>query len=142
MKYFTGTAGKRVIVVNLLRGDKLLESIRAVCGEAGIRYGIITSAIGSLQRVHFHRVVSLAEVPEDEYVVIERPMELASLQGLIVDGNPHIHMVVSDTERTYTGHLEEGTVVLYLVELSILELDGLSITRKKLKGNAVYFDEK
>ncbi len=142
MKYFTGTTGKRVLVLNLLRGDKLLESIQELCSQAGLKYGVITSAIGSLQRVHLHRVTSFAEVTEDEYIVLEKPMELASLQGLIVDGNPHIHMVVSDQERTYTGHLEEGTIVLYLVELSIMELEGLSITRKKWKGNAVYFDEK
>jgi len=142
MKYYMGTAGKRVVVLNLLRGDKLLESIRDVCAETGIRYGVITSAIGSLQRVHLHRVTSFAETPEDEYIVLEKPMELASLQGLIVDGSPHIHMVVSDVERTYTGHLEEGTIVLYLVEISIMELEGLSITRKKSKGNAVYFDTK
>jgi len=142
MKYYVGTVGKRVVVLNLLRGDKLLESIRSVCAEVGIRYGIITSAIGSLQRVHLHRVTSFAETPEDEYIVLEKPMELASLQGLIVEGSPHIHMVVSDVERTYTGHLEEGTVVLYLAEISIMELEGLPITRKKGKGNAVYFDTK
>lgn len=142
MRHFMSSGFKRVLVLNLLRGDKLLESIREKCAEVGIKYGVITSAIGSLQRVHLHRVISTAETPEDEYIVIEKPMELASLQGLIIDGNTHIHMVVSDREQSYTGHLEEGTIVLYLVEISIAELDGLSMVRKKGLGNAVYFDDK
>ena len=142
MKQFIGSGFKRVLALNLLRGDKLLESIREQCRAAGIKYGVVTSAIGSLQRAHFHRVTSLAETPVDEYIVIEKPMELSSLQGLIVDGQPHIHMTISDLEKTYTGHLEEDTIVLYLVEISIAEIDGLSFVRKKGKGNAVYFDDK
>ncbi len=142
MRHFMGSGIKRVLVINLLRGDKLLESIREKCADAGIRNGVILSAIGSLQRAHFHRVVTTAETPEDEYIVIEKPMELSSLQGLIIDGSTHFHMTISDREKAYTGHLEEGTVVLYLVEISIAEIDGLSVVRKKGLGNAVYFDDK
>jgi hypothetical protein len=142
MRHFIGNGFKRVIVLNLLRGDKLLESIREKCAEVGLKNGVVLSAIGSLQRVHLHRVVSTTEVPEDEHVILEKPLELASLQGLIVDGSTHFHMVVSDTERTYTGHLEEGTVVLYLAEISIGEIADLSVVRKKGAGTAVYFDDK
>ncbi len=62
-------------------------------------------------------------------------MELASLQGLVVDGQPHFHMVVSDTESAYTGHLENGTTVLYLTEITLLEVSGLSLARRKNEDN-------
>jgi predicted DNA-binding protein with PD1-like motif len=142
MRHFVGNGFSRVLVLNLLRGDKLLESIREKCAEVGLKNGVILSAIGSLQRVHLHRVMSMTEVPEDEHVILEKPMELASLQGLILDGHPHIHMVVSDLEKAYTGHLEEGTEALYLVELSIAEIKDISVVRKKGKGTAFYFDDK
>ncbi|MFA6508701.1 MAG: PPC domain-containing DNA-binding protein [Treponemataceae bacterium] len=142
MRHFLGRDFKRIVVLNLLRGDKLLESIIEKCEEIGLKNGVVLSAIGSLQRAHFHRVISMAEMPEDEFVVIEKPLELASLQGLIVDGHPHFHMVVSDQGQAYTGHLENGTVVLYLVEICIAEIEGLSIVRKKGLGTAVYFDDK
>jgi predicted DNA-binding protein with PD1-like motif len=119
----------RLIVINLERGDLLLESIRDALGSYDVRDAVITSAIGSLSRVVLHRVTGLQPEPVDEFVTLENPMELASLQGIVVDGHPHFHMVVSDLEKTYTGHLEEGTTVLYLVEISLLELKDVNLRR-------------
>ena len=125
----------RVFVVGLKRGELLLESIVRTIEEEHIQNAIITSAIGSLQKVVLHRVIGLGREPEDEFITLERPMELASLQGMIADGQPHFHMVVSDTQAAYTGHLENGTTVLYLAEITLLEIDGLSIARRKNEDN-------
>jgi predicted DNA-binding protein with PD1-like motif len=135
MTSFVGSKGNRIVVINLRRDEKLLEKIRTELKKLGIKNGVILSAIGSLQKAVFHRVVSTGKSPEDEFVTIERPIELASLQGLIVDGEPHFHMVVSDVGQTYTGHLEEGTTVLYLVEITIMEIEGLDLKRQKDENN-------
>jgi predicted DNA-binding protein with PD1-like motif len=119
----------RLVVINLERGDLLLESIRDALGKHGVTDAVITSAIGSLSKAVFHRVTGLEREPVDEFVTLEKPMELASLQGIVVDGHPHFHMVVSDLEQAYTGHLEEGTTVLYLVEISLLELKNTGLKR-------------
>ena len=60
-------------------------------------------------------------------------------QGLVLDGVPHIHFVFSDTKNTYTGHLEPGTEVLYLVEMTLAELTDCSIKRLKDENNIAYF---
>lgn len=60
---------------------------------------MISSAIGSLQKVVLHRVIGTGREPEDEFVTLEKPMELASLQGIVLDGKAHFHMVVSDVEN-------------------------------------------
>jgi len=119
----------RLVVINLERGDLLLESIRSALDSYGIRDAVITSAIGSLSKVVLHRVTGFEKEPVDEFLTLEKPMELASLQGIVVDGHPHFHMVVSDLEQTYTGHLEEGTTALYLVEISLLELKDVNLKR-------------
>jgi len=119
----------RLVVINLERGDLLLESIRAELDRLGIRDAVITSAIGSLSKVVLHRVTGFEPKPVDEFVTLEKPMELASLQGVVLDGHPHFHMVVSDLGQAYTGHLEEGTTVLYLVEISLLELKNAGLKR-------------
>ena len=131
MVRYQGQGTGRVFVLALKRGDLLLESIQSMICQENIRDAIITSAIGSLQKAVLHRVVGLGREPEDEFITLERPMELASLQGMVVDGQPHIHMVVSDTQATYTGHLENGTTVLYLAEITLLEVNGLSLARRK-----------
>lgn len=58
-------------------------------------------------------------------------MELASIDGIIADGVPHLHTVVSDHEKAYAGHLEPGCRVLYLAEIVIMELEGDALTRIK-----------
>jgi len=119
----------RLVVINLERGDLLLEGIKAELEKFGIRDAVITSAIGSLSKVVLHRVTGFEPKPVDEFVTLEKPMELASLQGIVLDGHPHFHMVVSDLKQAYTGHLEEGTTVLYLAEISLLELKNAGLKR-------------
>ena len=125
----------RAVIMNLERGDLLLESIREELARLGIRDAIITSAIGSLQKVVLHRVTGIQDEPVDEFVTLESPIELASLQGFVLDGHPHFHMTVSDLDQAYTGHLEDGTTVLYLVEISLLELVNPGLVRVKDENN-------
>ena len=132
----------RLVVINLERGDLLLESIRDALAEYDIRDAVITSAIGSLSKVHLHRVTGYEPEPVDEFIMLEKPMELASLQGIVVDGHPHFHMVVSDLKQVYTGHLEPGTTALYLVEISLLELKNVNLVRVPDENNIAKLQEK
>ena len=132
----------RVLIINLERGEDLLKSIEGELKKHGINDAIITGAIGSLSKVVLHRVTGFEPTPVDEYVTLEKPIELASLQGVVLDGHPHFHMVISDVKEAYTGHLHEGTTVLYLSEITLLELvnpglkrepDSLGIAKLKAK---------
>mgnify|MGYP000959970525 FL=1 len=142
MRKFIGEGIGRIVVLNLQRGEKLLESIRKQLKEEGIKNAIVLSAIGSLQKAVFHRVTGMEETPVDEFITLEEPMELASLQGVVIDGEPHFHMVISDLEQTYTGHLEEETTVLYLVEITLAEIKGINLERKKNELNIAVLQEK
>lgn len=141
MQVFLGKGPERIIIINLQRGDKLLESIREQLAKNGIKNAVVLSAIGSLQRAVFHRVTNMDESPVDEFVTLDKPLELASLQGLVIDGEPHFHMVVSDLSQTYTGHLEEGTTVLYLAEISLAEISGINLKRVKNELNIALLKE-
>jgi len=125
----------RMVIMNLERGEMLLETIREELARLEIRNAVITSAIGSLSKVELHRVTGFTREPVDEFITFEAPIELSSLQGYVLDGHPHFHMVVSDLEKTYTGHLEEGTEVLYLAEVSLLEIVNPGLKRVKDENN-------
>ena len=131
-----------MIILNLKRDDLLLESIEQELKKSGVKNALLTSAIGSLQKVVLHRVIGTGREPEDEFITLEKPMELASLQGLVLDGKAHFHMVVSDVEQTYTGHLEPGTEILYLGEISLVELKDVSLCREKNEDNIGMIVEK
>ena len=131
-------AGKlgKTIIIHMKRGDKLLEGIMQAVEEHGIKNAILLSCIGSLQRVHLHRVMDKAEIPKDEFIVVETPCEISAMQGFIVNGKAHFHMVVSDLEQAYTGHLEPDTQVLYLGELCLAELPECQLDRVMVGGLA------
>lgn len=135
MKVYAGEGLGRVVVINLQRGEKVLESVKSQLKAVDISNAVVLSAIGSLQKAVFHRVTGLQKEPVDEFITLEQPMELASIQGVVIDGEPHFHMVVSDLEHTYTGHLEEQTTVAYLCEISLAEITGLSLRRVKDENN-------
>ena len=85
MTKFEGFELGRVIILNLKRGDLLLETIEEELAKSGIRNALLTSAIGSMQKVVLHRVIGKGREPEDEYITLENPMELASLQGVVLE---------------------------------------------------------
>lgn len=80
MKKYMGYELGRVMILNLERDDLLLETIEQELRKSGIKNALLTSAIGSLQKVVLHRVVGTGREPEDEFVTLEKPMELASLR--------------------------------------------------------------
>lgn len=141
MKGFNGSGLGRTVLINLYRGDKLLESIRSQLKDVNIENAVILCAIGSLKKARFHRVTGMGAVAVDEFLEFEKPMELASLQGVIINGEPHFHMVTSDLACAYTGHLEEGTEVLYRAEIVIAELLDMNIKRAKdQNGNEIFVE--
>jgi len=142
MKVYTGEGLGRIVILNLQRGEKVLESIRTQLKELGIQNAVVMSAIGSLQKAVFHRVTGFDREPVDEFVTLEDPIEMASLQGVVIDGEPHFHMVISDLDKAYTGHLEEETTVVYLAEISLAEIKGVSLKRVKDENSIAVLEEK
>lgn len=119
----------RIVILHFGRGEKLREGIRDKLQELGIKNAVLLSAIGTFEKARFHRIKNTNPRAEDEIIVVEGPMELASVAGIVADGEPHFHMVFQDLERAYAVHLEDGSVVCYLAEIVLGELKGVELTR-------------
>lgn len=143
MKHFIGEGLGRVIVLNLFRGDKLMESVRDKMQELGIKDAVLLSVVGSLSKLEYHRPINYAMSAEDEFLTIEQPMEIGSLSGAVINGQPHFHIVAHDhLNNTYGGHLEEGTTILYLAEIVLQEIVGLKLERRYDEHKTAYFAER
>lgn len=125
----TNETSGRLITVSLQRGEMLLEGIQQAIEETGIRDAAVVSCIGTLSSLTWHRVTTLDAKPREEYPTVRGPLELCAVQGLVVEGVPHFHIVCSDQNGTYAGHLEPGCEVLYLAEIVLLELTGKPLRR-------------
>ncbi|TAH71133.1 MAG: DNA-binding protein [Anaerolineaceae bacterium] len=129
--------------MHLGKGDKVLESIQFEMDRLGIKNAVLLSAIGSMRKLTFHVITETTDESVDKFITIENAIEVGAMQGLILDGEPHLHIVCSDKDNnTYVGHLENGCEVQYLMELSFLEINNLSLMRKKDEFNNAYIDEK
>jgi predicted DNA-binding protein with PD1-like motif len=76
-------------------------------------------------------VMTTGYPPVEHFEVWEdKPLEVSSIDGIIANGVPHLHMVVSDHEKAYSGHVEPGCRILYLGEIVIAEFEELELQRR------------
>lgn len=131
MEYSSHRNLGRVLILRLDPGELLLESMEELIRREGIDSAIVTSGIGTVDRFKFHRVIDVSFPPQNEFLSVEGPLEVLSLQGIIAGGEPHLHAVCSDLESVYCGHVEEGCRTLVLIEASIVEIPGARLTRAR-----------
>src|SRR3954467_9352664 len=129
--------------VSLDRGALLLESINDVIKAKNIRDGQVIISSGSVQDCTYHFVASTARKAQNEYRTVKGPSEILSAGGIIADGEPHIHIALSNPEKgLYGGHLEKGCRVLYLAEFTILRYAGATLTRKSNQNGILLLQKK
>ena len=119
-----------VVTIGIEPREMLLETIREALKKHGIKNGAVVSGIGTLKSCHLHHIEHCDFPPSNRFFTIEKPLELSSISGIIADGEPHLHVVVSYAdEETYSGHLEDSSEVLYLAEIAILVFNDLKMAR-------------
>jgi len=119
-----------VIALGIAPGEMLLEMVEAAVKEHDIKNGAVVSGIGTLNVARMHHIEHDRFPPDDRIYLIEKPLEVSSISGIIADGKPHLHMTVGyRDEWSVAGHVEPGCQVLYLAELVILKFNGLALDR-------------
>lgn len=141
MRTFTCHEFGRIIVMHLKKGDLLLESITEGLAKEGVKNALLVSGIGSLRKLSMHGIKSCSNHPDDYYYTINAPVELGCLQGIVLDGTPHLHGVCSTPDgKTYVGHLEPGSEIQFLGELSFIEIPDMKLTRRLDEFGIGYID--
>jgi len=132
MEAFTGGTFGKVHILRLDRGDYLLENIENFVKSENISNAAVVSGIGTLDKCVMHMVMTTGLPPVNHFEKWDdKPLEIASIDGIIANGSPHLHMVISDHKHAYAGHLEHGCRILYLCEIVIAEMDGFDFCRIK-----------
>jgi hypothetical protein len=122
-----------MILVRFDPGERLLEGLRELIRTEGIRMGLVVSGIGTLSDCRLHQAI--AGYPPNlmtrrqEYLELKGSYEIASIQGIIADGEPHLHITVCEGHQTVAGHLEDGCVVMGVAEVAILRGEGPPLLR-------------
>lgn len=121
---------KKFWVVRIDPGEDVLISIKKFIKDNDIKQGVVVMGYGTLGKISLHWVTHNRWPPENKYNQWEGGIEIMSINGMIVDGEPHIHITASDHNGAYGGHLEEGCEVYVLCEVGIVEVEGAKMTRE------------
>ena len=141
MKSFSAKNTGQTVILHLKKGDLVLENITEEFRRLGIRDAVLASGIGSLRKMAYHVITQTTDQSVDEFATLEDAIEVGAMQGMILDGEPHLHLVCSGSDgKTYVGHLENGTEVQYLLELAFTVLDTGGLGRKKDEFGISYID--
>ena len=136
MRTYTTNQYGRTVIIHLGKGEKLLESLTEEIKRLHLKNGILLSAIGSLRKASLHVITSTDDWPVNQFITVEKPIELGAAQGLIINGE----LVISEENSLYAGHMEPGCEVQYLAEFAILELLDVDLTRKTDTFGISYID--
>ena len=95
-----------------------------------IKNAVILSGIGSVYQYHVHSVDNATFPSRNVFNLEEKPADLVSVSGYIIEGRVHAHIGVSDSKTAAGGHLEPGTKVFTfcIITIGILE-DDISLDR-------------
>lgn len=131
MNFLSHTGPLELAIVAMQPGEMLLESIREALAQRGLRNGVVVSGIGTLKNLRLHCITHTDPPPKDEIINAVRSLELLNVAGIVADGEPRLHVVVScGRDEVYAGHLEDGGEVAYLAEIAILQCNALEMTRR------------
>jgi predicted DNA-binding protein with PD1-like motif len=125
MDIFSGS-GIKVHVLALQPGEYVMETVKALIEEKGIRNGAVISGIGTLDYCKMHmggRNGIVMQTWEDT------PLEFAGMQGVIADGQTHIHWTVSDKQSAVAGHPHDGCRIFRVGEIVVVEFNDISLMR-------------
>jgi len=117
------TSIKNLIFIRLNPGDDLLAALQEGAKKHNIKNAVILCGIGSARSHHFHVVGTRENPPRNDFVKAEKASDIAGISGYIIEGRVHAHIVHSDTEIAFGGHLEPGVEVLTFAIITLAEVD-------------------
>jgi predicted DNA-binding protein with PD1-like motif len=112
-----------LVFIRLNPGDDLLNGIREAVAKNGIQNAAILSGVGSVSSHHYHVVASSVNPPKEDFTRGDKPADIVNINGFIINGRVHAHIIHSDKDIAYGGHLELGVKVLTFAILTLAEVD-------------------
>jgi hypothetical protein len=122
----------RIHILRVDPGEDILSSIQRFAQEAGIQQAVVLGGYGTLAGYHLHWVTHNRIPTENVFRRGEGGIEILSMNGLVVGGEPHIHVALSTPDGAFGGHLEPGCIAYVLCEVFFAEVEGVPLRRERV----------
>jgi len=129
---FTSMAFNQLYVLRVDPGEDVLGSIGHFLKAANVRQAVVLGGYGTLAAYHIHWVTHNRIPPDNSFGRGEGGIEILSMNGLVVDGEPHIHVTLSTPGGAFGGHLEPGCTAYVLCEVFFAEVEGVLLSRQRV----------
>jgi predicted DNA-binding protein with PD1-like motif len=123
----------RIHILRVDPGEDVLLSIREFLREAGLQQAVVLGGYGTLVAHHLHWVTHTRLPTDNTFGRSEGGIEILSMNGLVVEGEPHIHVTLSTPGGAYGGHMEEGCRAYVVCEIFFAEIEGRDLTRTRVR---------
>jgi predicted DNA-binding protein with PD1-like motif len=117
----------RIHILRIDPGEDVLESIECFLQDARIRQAVVIGGYGTLAAYHLHWVMHNRIPTDNAFGRGEGGIEILSMNGLVVDGEPHVHIALSTQDGAFGGHLEPGCVAYVLCQVFLAEVEGVAL---------------
>ena len=120
---------QKIMIVRCKYRTDILACLEQFVQKNAIRNAVILSAIGSVRGYHYH-IVGSREFPTKNIFVRDTasPADITTMNGYIINGRIHAHILFANSQKAFGGHLETGTSVytFAIITLGILN-DGIDL---------------
>jgi predicted DNA-binding protein with PD1-like motif len=120
----------RIHILRVDPGEDVLESVQCFLQEAAIQQAVILGGYGTLASYHLHWVAHNRIPTENLFGCGEGGIEILAMSGLVVGGEPHMHVALSTPDGAFGGHLEPGCTAYVVCELFFAEVEDVSLSRQ------------
>jgi predicted DNA-binding protein with PD1-like motif len=121
--------------VHILRidpGEDILASVEQFIAEVQLEQAVVLGGYGTMAAYHLHWVIHNRIPTDNLFRKGEGGIEILAMNGLIVNGQPHIHIALATPEGGFGGHLEPGCIAYVVCEIFFGEVEGATLNRQRV----------
>ena len=122
--------------IHILRvdpGEDILASVERFIAEANLKQAVVLGGYGTMAAYHLHWVTHNRIPTDNLFRKGEGGIEILAMNGMVVDGQPHIHVALATPEGGFGGHLEPGCIAYVVCEVFFAEVAGTRLTRQRVR---------
>ena len=123
---------KKIHVLRVDPGEDILAAVEQFIAAANLQQAVVLGGYGTMAAYHLHWVMHNRIPTDNLFRKGEGGIEILAMNGLVVEGRPHIHIALADPEGGFGGHLEPGCIAYVVCEIYFGELSGPALTRQRV----------
>jgi uncharacterized protein len=122
----------RIHILRIDPGEDVLDTVKDFLKKTGLQQAIVMGGYGTLAAHSLHWVTHNRIPTENTFARGEGGIEILGMSGMVVDGQPHIHVTLSTQQGAYGGHMEQGCRAYVICEIFFAQVEGKKLTRERV----------